>query len=206
MVRVKMCGITSIGDALMALEEGADALGFVFAPSPRQVTPEQAKAIVEALPPFAVTVGVFVNESPSRIREIRDRCHLSVIQFHGSEPPEEVNPFFPRSIRAFSMKDAASLDHAGSYRAGALLLDAFDPLMAGGTGRTFNWEWAADARRFGMPIMVSGGLTAGNVAEAVQHLYPYAVDVSSGIEEKPGKKNRAQIRAFLHALRSCPEG
>jgi phosphoribosylanthranilate isomerase len=200
MVKVKICGITTVDDALMALEEGADALGFVFAPSSRRVTPADARAIIAALPPFAVTVGVFVDETPEKIREIRDFCGIKVIQFHGRESPAEVELFFPSCIKAFSMKDRASLDHAGSFRAGAILLDAFDAGLAGGTGKTFDWDWASGAGRFGMPLIVSGGLTADSVAEAVHRMHPYAVDVSSGVEERPGKKDQAKIRAFIKAL------
>ena len=199
MVRIKICGITTLEDALMAIGEGADALGFVFAESPRQVTPEAARAIIERLPPFITTVGVFVNESPDRIRTLKDACLFQIVQFHGSESPRDIEPFFPFSIKAFRMKDRGTLASMDDYRAGAFLLDAWDPSRAGGTGKTFDWEWAREAGNRGRRIILSGGLSADNLAAAIDAAGPYAVDVSSGVEAAPGRKDREKVRAFIAA-------
>ncbi|MDQ7824305.1 MAG: phosphoribosylanthranilate isomerase [Candidatus Eremiobacteraeota bacterium] len=197
MVKVKICGITTLEDALMAVEAGADALGFVFAPSSRQVTPEEAAAIIRSLPPFPVKIGVFVNEDPAVAADIMRRCALQALQFHGDEKPEEVAPFFPLSIKAFRMKKRESLEAMKAYRVGAVLLDSYSPDSAGGTGKTFHWEWAREAARGGIPLILSGGLTAENVREAIRTVRPFAVDVSSGVEKGPGKKDPDRVRSFI---------
>lgn len=200
MVRVKICGITCIEDALAAIEFGADALGFVFAPSPRRIAPEQAAAIAAQLPPFVARVGVFVNESLERVREIMTRCDLDYAQLHGSESPEYCQALFPRAIKAFRVRDGSVLRLFPQYKARAFLLDAYDPHVMGGTGQSLDWGLAREARRFG-PIILSGGLTPENVARAIEVAQPFAVDVSSGVEASPGKKDHAKLKAFIQAAR-----
>lgn len=197
MVKVKICGITNLEDALQASACGADALGFVFYDkSPRCVTPEAAQAIIAALPPFVTTVGLFVNEAPGRIREIADFCGLDVIQLHGDETPTECEFAPRRTIKALRVKDAASLGGHGDYRVAALLLDAWVKDAYGGTGHSFNWALAAEVARQ-RPVILAGGLTAENVAAAVAAVAPYAVDVSSGVEAAPGTKDPDKVAAFI---------
>lgn len=197
MVKVKICGITTVEDALHAAACGADALGFVFyEQSPRHVTEETARAIVAALPPFVTTVGLFVNEDPVRIEEIACRCGLDAIQLHGDEPPQGCH--FPprRVVKALRVRGAESLTDLDDYAVSAVLLDAWVPGSYGGTGHTFNWELAAAAARR-RPVILAGGLTPENVAGAVAAVRPYGVDVSSGVEGAPGRKDPEKVAAFI---------
>lgn len=213
MTRVKICGITSVEDARLAVAAGADALGFIFAPSPRQVTPSAAAEIVRSVPPFVTTVGVLVDQDP---RPILDVCPLDVIQFHGGESPETVAALEgARRVKAFRIRSAADLDALALYHgaADAVHLDAYSEDAAGGTGRTFPWELARLAAERGLaatvdgrgagapPLILAGGLTPENVAEAIAEVVPYAVDVSSGVEAEPGRKDPAKIAAFVSAAR-----
>jgi phosphoribosylanthranilate isomerase len=197
MVKVKICGITHVEDALHAAACGADALGFVFyEKSPRCLSPETARQIIAELPPFVTAVGLFVNESPERIRQITDFCGLDVIQLHGDEGPADCD-FAPRRVvKALRVKEAASLDGHAAYAVSALLLDAWVAGTYGGTGERFNWELAAAVARQ-RPVILAGGLTAENVAAAVRTVRPYAVDVSSGVEAAPGRKNPEKVAAFI---------
>lgn len=200
MVRVKICGITNPEDALMAVEAGADALGFVFFPdSPRCVSPEQAEAIIRRLPPFVQTVGLFVNEGVEKVNLVADRCGLDLIQLHGEETPDYCADVRRRIIKAFRVKDESSLAGMADYRVAAPLLDAWSPAAHGGTGTTFNWEIAARAAA-SRDIILAGGLTPENVAGAIAAVRPYAVDVSSGVESAPGKKDAGLVSRFI---RSC---
>jgi len=197
MVKVKICGITSVADALQAAACGADALGLVFyGKSPRCVTPEQARVIVAALPPFVTSVGLFVNEAPQRIREIAGLCGLDVIQLHGDEGPAACDFAPRRTIKALRIKNAASLTGHEAFQTSALLLDAWVADAYGGTGESFNWELAATVARQ-RPVILAGGLSVKNVAEAVRTVHPYAVDVSSGVEATPGKKDPEKVAAFI---------
>lgn len=197
MVKVKICGITNIEDALHAAGCGADALGFVFfEKSPRCLTPEAARGIIAKLPPFVAAVGLFVNESPERIRQIADFCGLDLLQLHGDEGPADCDYAPRRVVKALRVKDAASLEGHAAYAVSALLLDAWVVGAYGGTGERFNWELAAAVARQ-RPVILAGGLTAENVAEAVRTVRPYGVDVSSGIEASPGKKDPAKVEAFI---------
>lgn len=197
MVKIKICGITNLDDALHACACGADALGLVFyGKSPRCVTPAAAQAIVSALPPFVTTVGLFVNETPQRVRDITAFCGLDVIQLHGDEEPEACDFAPRRSIKALRVKDAASLTAHARFKTSALLLDAWVPGAYGGTGESFNWELAAEIAKV-RPVILAGGLTPGNVAEAVRSVHPYAVDVSSGVEVAAGKKDPEKVAAFI---------
>jgi phosphoribosylanthranilate isomerase len=202
MVRVKICGITNLEDALAAVELGADALGFVFFHgSPRSIPPEKVAEIVPALPPFVTTVGVFVNEEPSKVLRTMERARVDVLQLHGDEPPDQC-AIWPRVIKAFRMKDFTDLTPLEHYRAAAFLLDAYSPESYGGTGQVFNWDIALEAKRFGR-IILSGGLTAENVASAVTTVMPYAVDVSSGVERVKGRKDRGKMSRFIQAAKDA---
>ena len=202
MVKVKICGITNLENALAAIEEGADALGFVFfARSPRQVTPELAAAIITRLPPFVAKVGVFVDEKLERVKEITGICSLDYAQLHGSESPDYCQALGQqRAIKAFRVKGESILEQLSAYKVAAILLDSYNPDMFGGTGRAFNWEIAARAARSNC-VILSGGLTPQNVAEAINKVNPYAVDVSSGVEASPGKKDHAKLKAFIQAAK-----
>lgn len=201
MVRVKICGITNLEDALIAVEAGADALGFVFFQgSPRHISPRQAADIIRHLPPFVQTVGLFVNEALATVNQLSDQCGLDIVQLHGEESPDYCLAVQRRIIKAFRVKDSSVLDDLANYRVAACLLDAWSPAAHGGTGTTFNWEIAAVAAA-SHRIILAGGLTPDNTAEAVATVNPYAVDVSSGVECAPRKKNAALLRAFVEAAR-----
>lgn len=201
MVRVKICGITNIEDALAAVDYGADALGFIFFDkSPRYITPEKAKEIISWLPPFVLTVGVFVNEGPERIKEIMGSAGLNILQLHGEEPPEACKVWH-RVVKAFRVKDFTDLKPFENYRASAFLLDTYTPESFGGTGQTFNWDIAVEAKRFGR-IVLSGGLNPDNVEKAIKWVNPYAVDVCSGIEKEKGRKNLVKMKEFIEKVHS----
>ena len=201
MVKIKICGITNLNDALAAIDAGADALGFVFfKESPRHVFPEQAASIIHRLPPLVQTVGLFVNESLKTVNEAADLCGLDIIQLHGSESPEFCSAVKRRVIKAFRVKDITCLEPIKDYRVAAFLLDAWSPSEHGGTGLTFNWEVAACVAETNR-IILAGGLTAENVATAIEQVRPYGVDVSSGLECSPGKKDIKKLHEFIRAVR-----
>ena len=203
-VKVKICGITSLADARLALEAGADALGFVFyEPSPRYVSPEEAAAIIRQLPPFPLKVGVFVNAPADLVSSAMSQCRLGLLQFHGDEPPDYCLQFGLMSMKAFRVRDAGTLKEMAKYQTNAWLLDAYSPEAVGGTGEKFNWDLAVEAQKFGKPIFLAGGLTPQNVAEAVRKVRPFGVDVSSGVEISPGKKDHAKMRAFINAVKTA---
>ena len=205
-VKVKICGITSAPDGLAAAEAGADALGFVFfEKSPRHIALEAASTIARALPPHIVKVGLFVNAAEEEVVRAIAACGLNLLQFHGDEPPDYCTQFGLMSMKAFRVKDAASLQALPNYPTDAWLLDTYSPEQYGGTGETFNWELAAEAQRWGRPIFLAGGLTPENVAAAVRQGRPYAVNVSSGVEAAPGKKDIAKVRAFIQAAKGAAE-
>ena len=202
MLRVKICGITNVEDALAAVDYGADALGFIFfSKSPRYVTPERVKEIISSLPPLTTTVGVFVNEDPSRMREILEFTGIDMLQFHGEEPPDACKEW-PRVVKALRVRDFIDLKPLELYRVSAFLLDTYSPGQFGGTGQIFNWDIAVEAKRFGR-IILSGGLNPDNIEKAVQWVRPYAVDVSSGIEEEKGKKNLRKMKLFIERAKSA---
>ncbi|MCX7914135.1 MAG: phosphoribosylanthranilate isomerase [Thermodesulfovibrionales bacterium] len=193
---MKICGITNIEDALFAANYGADAIGFIFfRGSPRYIEPQSAKEIISYLPPFLTTVGVFVNEDPEKIRKIMEFVGLDILQLHGDEPPE-ICRIWSRVIKAFRVNNLTDLRTLGSYRTSANLLDAYSPDMYGGTGKTFNWDIAIEAKRYG-PVILSGGLNVENVEDAILWVKPYAIDVSSGIEQSKGKKDLKKMREFI---------
>jgi phosphoribosylanthranilate isomerase len=202
-VKVKICGITNAPDALAAVEAGADALGFMFyEKSPRHISIPEAAGIIRELPPFIMKVGVFVNASEDVVLRALGDCGLNMLQFHGHETPEYCTQFGLMSMKAFRIRDAESLNTLTDYSTDAWLLDAFVADKLGGTGEKFNWELAIEAKKFGRPIFLAGGLTPANVADAVRLVQPYGVDVSSGVEAAPGKKDHAKIREFIKAARS----
>jgi len=206
-VKVKICGITNEADASAAVEAGADVLGFVFyEDSPRYVPIPDAAKIISALPPLTVRAGVFVNAPEELVLRAIGECGLNLLQFHGDEAPDYCTQFGLMSIKAFRIKDRASVDGMAEYRTDAWLLDAYTADKVGGTGARFNWELALEAKRLGRPIFLAGGLTPENVAEAVRFVQPYAVDVSSGVEAAPGKKDHARVRAFVRAAREVGTG
>ena len=203
-VKVKICGITNIDDAMAAVSVGADALGFVFFQgSPRYISPDAAAAIIRKLPSFVMTIGVFVDEKPDQIEMIIASTGLDVIQLHGDEPPE-MCAFSRRIIKAIRVKSLASLDPVVHYRdkVSAFLLDTFSPNSFGGTGQKFNWDIATHAKQFGR-IILSGGLTPDNIIEAVKQVEPYGVDVSSGVELRKGKKDHLKMRLFIERAKTA---
>ena len=201
MTRIKICGTTNLDDALVAIEAGADALGFIFVPNtPRYIHPDQAAKIIEDLSPFITTVGSFVNVEQTAIETIADNCHLDVIQLHGEEPPELCHALDRRSIKAFRVKDELSLSCLPDYRVSAYLLDTYVEGAMGGTGKVFDWNLAVKAKQHGR-IILAGGLAPDNVASAVRQVRPYGVDVSSGVEANPGHKDPAKVKAFIRAVR-----
>jgi len=203
MVRVKICGITSSGDAEMAVGMGADALGFIFAPSPREIKPENAREIIRALPPFVKAVGIFVNEESRLIHQIVHFCGLDLVQLHGDEPPQMCVEFMPRTIKAFQVRDDSSLRDIKPYcdRVRAILLDTYAEDKRGGTGSTFDWGLAVKGKEFGLPIILSGGLNPSNVGKAISTVKPFAVDVNSGVEESPGKKSPDLMKSLMKTIR-----
>jgi phosphoribosylanthranilate isomerase len=205
-VKVKICGITNPADAQVAIAAGADLLGFIFSEtSPRHVTVETAAGIGRNLPPHTVRTGVFVNASEALVTRAIAECGLNLLQFHGDEPPEFCMRFGVMSMKAFRVHDAESLKALPNYQTDAWLLDAFLPNAHGGTGERFNWNLAIEAQKFGKPIFLAGGLTPENVAEAVRTVQPFGVDVSSGVEYSPGKKNHEKIRDFIANVRKVEQ-
>jgi phosphoribosylanthranilate isomerase len=200
-VRIKICGITNEEDALAAAQLGADALGFIFAPSPRQVMAERAREIIETLPPMIQTVGVFVDADPEKVNHTATYCHLDLLQFHGDETPEYCSGFGRRVIKAIRLRSRKDLQSLSEYSSAvdALLLDTYVPNQRGGTGTTFDWNLALIAKKEGR-IILAGGLNPDNVADAVSRIRPYAVDASSGLERSEGVKDHAKLAKFIERV------
>jgi phosphoribosylanthranilate isomerase len=202
-VKVKICGITCAADAQAAEQAGADMIGLMFyEQSPRHLTLESAVAIARSVSPFVLKVGVFVNPDEADVMEAIRACGLNLLQFHGDEPPEFCTHFGVMSVKAFRIRDAESLKPLANYPTDAWLLDAYSKAGLGGTGAQFNWELALEAKKLGKPIFLAGGLTPENVAVAVARVNPFAVDVSSGVESAPGKKDHAKVQAFIAAAKA----
>jgi len=202
-VKVKICGITNAPDALAAVEAGADALGFMFyEKSPRHISIPDAARVIRELPPFIMKVGVFVDASEDLVMRAIGDCGLNLLQFHGNESPEYCTQFGLMSMKALRIRDAESLKALSDYSTDAFLLDAYVADKLGGTGEKFNWHLAIEAKKSGKLIFLAGGLTPENVAEAVKRVQPFGVDVSSGVEAQPGKKDRDKVRAFIQAAKS----
>jgi phosphoribosylanthranilate isomerase len=198
MTRVKICGITNPEDAFTAVDAGADALGFVFyKESPRHIFPEEAARIIGLLPPFVQPVGLFVNEEPETVNRISRFCQLGLVQLHGDESPDYCLQIEARILKAFRVSSLTSLDPVSEYSLTGCLLDAYSPSFYGGTGKSFNWDIAYQAVKRGYRIVLAGGLTPDNVSDAVRQVRPFAVDVSSGVEFAPGKKDPYKVREFI---------
>lgn len=204
MLQIKICGITRAEDALAAATAGADAIGLVFHPGSRRcVTPAQAATICASLPPFTATVGLFVDPAPGAVAEVLDAVPLSHLQFHGSEAPALCRSFGRPYLRALGVHPGADISglFAAYHDARGWLVDTHDPVAHGGTGKTFDWSLLADLDS--ERLVLAGGLTPANVAEAVRRVRPAAVDVSSGVESAPGIKETDKLRAFINAARAA---
>lgn len=201
-VRSKICGITRIEDALAAVEAGADAIGLVFyAKSPRAVTVEQARAIIAALPPFITTVGLFVNATRCELNEILEAVPLDLLQFHGDETPADCEGYHRPWIKALRVRPGDDLEASckAYAKASGILLDTYVAGVPGGTGEAF--DWSLIPAKLSKPIILAGGLSADNVAQAIAQVRPYAVDVSGGVEQSKGIKDHRRIKAFMQAVR-----
>ncbi|MHC4984101.1 MAG: phosphoribosylanthranilate isomerase [Planctomycetota bacterium] len=203
MVKVKICGITNATDALAAASAGADAIGFNFWPrSPRYIEPQEVLPIRLSLPPFLATVGVFVDKEPEQVREIMEYCGLDYAQLHGHENRAHIGRLKGlRIIKAIRVRSDEDLNQLERYDVKGFLLDTYAPGRPGGTGETFDWSLARAASSRAK-IILAGGLTAENVAEAIQTARPFAVDVASGVEELPGKKSRKLLNEFVYVAKS----
>ena len=202
MTRIKICGITNIDDALMSIDAGADALGFNFVPdTPRYFkNTKTAAKIIEELPPFITTVGLFVNADSEVIQATAAECHLDMLQLHGDESPQFCRALNRRFIKAVRVKDESSLSHLSNYHVSGYLLDTYVKGALGGTGVAFDWRLAVKAKQYGR-IILAGGLDPDNVGSAVQQVRPYGVDVSSRVEVKPGRKDPAKVGAFIRNVK-----
>lgn len=203
--KIKICGITNPIDGLHAIDAGADALGFVFyKKSPRQVSANVVKSIVANLPPFVLPVGVFVNENASVVRDTMDECGLALAQIHGDETADYCESLGRPVIRGIRLRDRhtfmAMAEYKGRARVRGFVLDAFTESAYGGTGKTADWSLAKEAAQ-SFSFLLAGGLTPENVQEAIQKVQPYGVDVSSGVEASPGKKDPSKVRAFIQAVK-----
>jgi phosphoribosylanthranilate isomerase len=201
--RIKICGITRVEDARVAVELGADAIGLVFyAPSPRNVALDQARAIVAAIPPFVTTVGLFVDPLREQVESVLHHCPLNLLQFHGDEAPDFCGAFGLPYIKAARVRaDADLIQYLSPYFAAqGWLLDAYHEQLYGGTGGAFDWKLIP--RNLARPVILSGGLTPDNVGAAVRQVRPWAVDVSSGVEASKGVKDAAKIAAFIAGVKN----
>ena len=204
MTWIKICGITNKEDALRAASLEINALGFVFAPSPRRVDPSTVQDIVQYLPPSVIRVGVFVNQDYSEVERILKDCGLTALQFHGKELPEYCRKFSLPVIKVIRIRDLDSLREIDLYPNVSILLDTYHPAKAGGTGKTFPWEIALKAREK-KNLILSGGLTPDNVGEAIRKVRPFGVDVGSGVESIPGKKDFFKMVEFVKEVKKADE-
>lgn len=200
---LKACGVTSVEDAAAAARLGYDAVGMVFAPSPRRVDPKRARAVSSSLPPGLLRVGVFVDEDPREILRLMEYCFLDLAQLHGDESPRETARLGSRAIKALRPRGRQELglieEYPGVF---AILLDAWDPDTRGGTGKRADWEVAALAAAR-VRVILAGGLNPGNVETAIRSVRPFGVDVSSGVETAPGTKDRALLAEFARRAREA---
>ena len=204
-MQVKICGITNLEDALCAAQNGVAAVGFIFhRPSPRFINPQKVAEITDKLPARLVKVGVFVNEKESFVRRTFERCRLDMIQLHGDESPGYCRQF-PRNriIKALSLQTEEDVRRAGDFDVAAILADARHAGLYGGTGKTADWDLAG---RIAGPLILSGGLNDSNILEALQKVRPAALDINSGVEERPGKKDAAKIKNILQLIKHATEG
>lgn len=202
-MKVKICGITNVDDALVAVEAGVDALGFIFVEdTPRFVTPERAVAIIRELPPFVTPVGVFWDHPEGHVKAVAEQCGLGALQFHGDEPPEDLRGYELPVIKTLKVAGTADLKRMEDYRVAAFLLDSPARWSEGEARRPIQWELAR-AVSASHTIILSAGLTAENVREAVRLSHPYGVDVNSGVEARPGKKDPEKVRRFIAEARAA---
>jgi phosphoribosylanthranilate isomerase len=201
MTFIKICGITNLDDALAAVAAGADALGFNFyKPSPRYITPQSARDIIEQLPGSVLTVGVFVNEEAAA--RIADEAGVTALQLHGDESPGYCRELADNYvIKTFAVADDFNIDVIKSYETEAIMLDTRDNKLRGGTGQRFDWSIAQQVSRLVPKLFLAGGLSPENIEEAIETVHPYAVDTCSALEDKPGKKNHERMRAFIETVR-----
>jgi len=203
MTKIKICGITNMEDAMAAVNLGVDALGFVFyKDSKRYIKPSKAYEITRMLPPFVTKIGVFANEDQVAIRDITAEIKLDLLQIHGDETPEYCGRLEIPYIKAFRLKDGTTLSEVNEYSTDFLLFDTYSKDEYGGTGHAFDWRILKDKPFDNKYVILSGGLNPGNVGDAVSFLNPYAVDVSSGVEEYPGKKDIEKLIKFIEAVKN----
>ncbi len=201
MTKVKICGIKNLNDAIFAVDYGADAIGFVFAKSIRKISREKTRAIVRKLPPFVTTVGLFVNATVENMDATCRFCGLDAIQLHGDEPPNIINKLKDiKTIKAFRIQNEKNISPIKKYKPRAILLDGYSENQMGGTGISFDWKIVKKLKT-SIPIIVAGGLTHLNVSQAIKIVKPYGVDVSSGVETKPGQKDKKLIKKFIDAVK-----
>lgn len=202
-VKIKVCGLTNVEDAMECANLGVDFIGFVFAGSPRRIVKEEAGKIISELPQTVKKVGVFVNEKISVVEDIANFCGLDILQFHGDEKPDYCLHFMEERevFKAFRLRDENDLLPIQSYKVSAYLLDTFVEGVYGGTGKTFNHELAIEVKKFNRPIVLSGGLNTENVGDAIRKVQPEIVDVSSGVEAMPGKKDIEKLKRFVKSVR-----
>ena len=197
MIYIKICGITEVNDAVKIAEMGINALGFIFYPkSKRYILPDKTKEIIKHLPPLINTVGVFVNEKKENVIDVLNRCPIDILQFHGDETPEYCGQFNKRIIKTFRVNRDFSFDALSKFPASAFLLDSLVSGEYGGTGVVFDWDVAVEAKNYGK-IILSGGLNPENVSEAITKVNPYGIDLSSGVEIKPGKKDIRKVEEIV---------
>ncbi|MGH7369218.1 MAG: phosphoribosylanthranilate isomerase [Candidatus Rokuibacteriota bacterium] len=201
-MRIKICGITNLEDARLCVAAGADALGFIFVEgTPRYVTPDAAARIVAALPPFVTPVGVFWDHAPGHVKAVAEQCGLGALQLHGDEAPEDLESYRLPVIKTLKIAGPADLDRMAGYRVAAFLLDSHARWSEGQARPVIPWEVASEmARRH--PVLLSAGLTPDNVSEAVRRVRPYGVDVNSGVEARPGRKDPARVTRFVSEARA----
>lgn len=200
-IQVKICGITNVDDAEAVVKFGADAIGLIFyEKSPRFLSSKKAKEIIAHLPPFIVRVGVFVNPSREQVHHKINSLNLDRVQFHGEESPAFCEEFGSRVIKAIQVKNANSLNVLNKYPLKTFLLDTYNKNLFGGTGQTFDWSLAVKAKDYGQ-LILSGGLSPENISQAIRIVAPYGVDISSGVEEAPGKKDHLKIKRLMEIIR-----
>jgi phosphoribosylanthranilate isomerase len=204
-MRIKICGITSVEDARLCVEAGADALGFIFVEgTPRYVAPDAAARIIAALPPFVTPVGVFWDHAAGHVKAVAEQCGLGALQFHGDEAPEDLDGYRLPVIKTIKVAGADDLARMAAYRVSAFLLDSPARWSEGEARPPIPWDVAAEAARR-HPVLLSAGLTPDNVATAVRRVRPYGVDVNSGVEARPGRKDRVRVRRFVAEARAAVE-
>ncbi len=203
--RIKICGITDLHEALDIVSLGVDALGFIFVKdSPRNIDPEKAREIIRKTPPFVDVVGVFMNEDPDLVNDIAQYCGLTFAQLHGSEPPKYCRSITCRLLKAFRVKTTTKSEELAPYDdlVAGFLLDTYQNGVAGGTGKTFDWQ-LANSLSFSQPLILAGGLTPDNIKEAIEVVRPFAVDVNSGVEREPGRKDVSQVERLIKQVQEA---